>query len=455
MKVIFYKKKKELKFNCISDLVISNISSIFNIEMSRLIINSQSILDRFFITISDDVLYISDNLSYISKRVNCIVDEKSISFYKKYGYIHPPFTQYENIYMLTPHRRFFITENNISFEDIYPDFERTDDYFLDGVINKYFLDIDDKKDILVSGGIDSSALLGIINSKGGIHRAHMCQMSSMMDEVNKAKSMCDSISVDFNLINLDVNLSESAKEFICYSGELISDPISIVMLEMFKNISHVNNQETVNLIDGQGADSLLNGLPLNKVFSYWSKLSTFRVLLSPLSKIGIYNKKNSSFGRKIYRLSKGLKCLAQPSFGKSILIALAESDNASSSGSEYLESRIQSLFEYYKDWHFVLRFLYLFDILPAREMQKYLFASKYNIEIIAPFLNTNIINDTIGLDNKFTIKDGVFKFPITAMAKKYWPDYFKTSATSPFQVNYSLGNDDIKTLSISTLFNNN
>lgn len=451
MKVFYKVGGSELSFSSVEDFTLTINSGVFANKEGLLTVYTESLKDRLFVSYDSEFIYISDNLREIASRKNSLtINESALNFYKEFGFLLPPATQYSDIFFVTPFRRFFISNESISFTNVYPEFSNAVD--LKTAIDSFFSKVRAQNfDILVSGGIDSSALLGYLHEKSLISKAYMCKMSSLGAEEERAERLCRSIGVDFNLIDLDKDLTEVAKVFLEESGELISDSISIVMLELFRNVSNGNNGKPIYIVDGQGADSLLNGLPLSKVYQIWRKLGKVRPLISLFSNIPIYKNKSSSFKRKLYRLSKALKCLSQTEFHKSIIIALSEVDtNHSDLG--VLTNRLVELNNQYKDWHFVLRYFYLFDLLPAREMQKYLFANRFNITVLAPFLDESLIKSIISTENSKTIFNGDFKFPITKMAKDYWPGEFMNSATSPFQVNYSLGNDDAKGLSISMFY---
>ena len=454
MKVFYKVRENELSFSSIKDFTSTVSSNVFIGEQDCLTLYTESIEDRLFISSDTECIYISDNLRQISDKKNTLaVNQSALSFYEEFGFLLPPFTQYSDILFVTPYRRFLISSNSISFVNVYPKFPNP--VTLNSAIENFFSKVDTQKlDILVSGGIDSSALLGYLNEKGKISKAYMCKMSSLDAESERARRLCSAIGVDFNLIDLDKDLSEVASKFLEESGELISDSISIVMLELFQNISVENAGQPISIVDGQGADSLLNGLPLNKVYQLWNKLHKIRPFVRLFSNIPIFKDKSSSLKRKLYRLSKAVKCLSQTEFHKAIVVALSEVD-VNHSDVEPLINRLEELYNQYNDWHFVLRYFYLFDVLPAREMQKYLFASQFNISLITPFLDDALIKSLISTENDKTIVNNTFKFPITEIAMQYWPGEFKSSATSPFQVDYSLGNDDIKGLSILKLYNKN
>lgn len=416
---------------------------------------SASLSTRLFIFKLDDVLYIADSLAgareYLIKAKEL---SASISFYQKFGFILPPYTQYSGVYMTAPFIRFDINEKEIKFRSYYPN--------RDGCVGKkapvleqelyaFFskLESGTELDILVSGGIDSSALLGFVNDKFALSKSIMCKMTSLPKEGVIANKLSESINILFESHNLDTDLSNRASEFIDETGEYISDSISLVFPELFDRIN--DPKQTKNLIDGQGADSLLNGLPLDKIYTLWAKLSWCRYILYPLSLLPIYKDKSTPLKRKLYRISKAIKCLTQLDFRYSILCAMTENESITTNHEEYFLSELTELYNQYQDWHLVLRMVYLFRVLPAREMQKYLLAKKYNINIVAPFLDDDLINSYLFTANSETVKNGVYKYPITKLAQHYWPGYFETSKTSPFQINYRLGLNDIKSFSIEKI----
>lgn len=450
MKVFYKVCNTELSFQCIQDFVRTVSSNIYSIKNGVLTLCTSSIKDRLFLASDTDWIYITDNLRCIVDKIESLrINQQAIEFYQEFGFLLPPYTQYLNIFLVTPYKQFTVSCNSVTYVAAYPQFPPAIE--LNSAIDDFFSKVDNKSlDILVSGGIDSSALLGYLFENGYVKQAYMCKMSSLSSESERAERLCSSKGINFNLIDLDKDLSDVALKFINETGELISDSISIVMIELFHAISSKNNGEEVFLIDGQGADSLLNGLPLNKIYHLWLKLDKLRPLLSLFSTFPIYKDKSSSFKRKLYRFSKALKCLAQRDFHKAIIFALSEVDDNKADLS-HLVNRLVEINQHFNDWHFSLRFFYLFDVLPAREMQKYLFAKSFNITLLAPFLDRELILSIFSTKNEVNIVNDVFKYPITKMAMQYWPGEFDTSATSPFQVNYSLGDQSIKSLSVANI----
>jgi len=410
-------------------------------------IYSDDINVRFFITIESKSLIISNNLAEIRLRTTSDVSTDAMNFYSKFGYIYPPFTQYKNVYLIVPYMAFSFKSNEITFShrnfSIFP--PNVDVSLHDSLGDFFSQNIEENFSVLISGGIDSSALLGFSNDKLQLGSAYMCDMSSIPKESQVANQQCESINLPFYLINLDKDLTHRAKEFMNETGELIYDPISVVFPELISQVCLADKK--MHLIDGQGADSLLNGLPHNKLYNLWSKTKIIRPILKWFNYIPVYNSKSTPFQRKLYRVTKVLKCLSFESFESSLICSMTENDTPVTDMEKTFFHDLVFLNKSYDNWNFVLRFVFLFKILPVREMQKYLLANKYNVKFHLPLLDKKIVHEYLGLDESLTVKNGVYKYPITRMAHEYWPDFFKNSKTSPFQVNYKIANGDVKSFS--------
>lgn len=420
----------------------------------------KSIHDRYFVRVSDGTICFSKNLSLLVNSDIDIINIDSIAFYKEFGFLYPPFTQYNDIFLCSPYIHFSIKDNQLKTESLLLNISINDDINSDHIKNdieinlKSFIDRDKEKTnkyaILVSGGIDSSLLLGISNSVLNLYNAFMCKMSSFIDEESRARKQCDFISLKFDLIDLDKNLDCSANKFLNYTGELISDPIALVFIEMFQHVFDKATQHNVYLVDGQGADSLFNGLPHDKLYDLWLKTKRFRFVFSWSRFFSMPKNKSSLLRRKFYRIIKVCKCLSEYSFARSIVISLSETGKIPK-GVVYnrFVSDLDLINKHYSNWHVTLKYLFMFRVLSSREMQKYLFCDKYNISMVMPFLNDAIVDKYICLDPKYNIIDGVYKYPLKLIVDHYWPNMFVDSSTSPFQVNYTLKENSIKDVSLS------
>ena len=113
-----------------------------------------------------------------------------------------------------------------------------------------------------------------------------------------------------------------------------------------------------------------------------------------------------------------------------------------------MREEICSLYDYYSDWDLVIRHVFLFRILPAREYQKYLMSARSGVKFVCPFLEDSVIEKYFFIDRDITNRQDVFKAPIVDIARRYWPGRFLNVATSPFQVDFSVSGGDVKRFSL-------
>lgn len=406
---------------------------------------------KYFIIHLDDKVVVSESIHYILEKYSCVNNQECQSFYRRFGFILPPYTFYDRILTLTPYIGISLKSRHESFKFYFP--EKNDNFKqlgFEGIIEEYFDRNKGDKEILVSGGIDSSALLGFLGRKNEIVKAHMINMKSMPYESGKAQSMCDSLSLPLELHTISGDLTNLAEVFLKDVKEPISDQVALPLMKLFSIVTNPNKK--IKLVDGQGADSLLCGLPINKIFDIWVKTRKFRRALNFLSFFPITKDKSTPFKRNIYRVTKSLKCISESDFSKVFIIVLVE-DNAVLPGEldDEFRRRIVSIYERLGCWHSTIKYIYMFNILPVREMQKYSFSEDFNIEIQAPFLDRQVINSLFYTSSDNMIVRGKYKYPISILAESYWPEHFKSSATSPFQVEYFVKGDSLKELSINNL----
>lgn len=422
------------------------------IESGVVTIQVLDLRSKCYLTVQDGNVVISSSLSVLINKYKFTHDVEAEKFYKKYGFILSPYTYYTGLFSVTAGKKIKIIGESVTSENVWP--ENKPGESVTEVLYEFFSRYEDKNlDILVSGGIDSSALLGFMNDKFSVGSCYMVKMSSLPGEGDLANSLCSKIGKPLHLVDLDRDLSSVAKNIISKTGELIYDPISVPLSALFDVVG--NKAECTYLVDGQGADSLLNGLPANKLFVIRRKLGPLVKLLSIFSTIPMHKNKSSAFNRKIYRLSKALYCLSQPRFLDVFTTILTEDPEPALNNTldSVLNSRISGIFEQCNDWHLTIRYFYLFEVLPVREMQKYSMCSESNVNVVTPFLDSEVISKLLYMKNGETIVSGIYKYPITLLAQKYWPGTFKNSSTSPFQVNYDLKGNNIKEFSLTEISN--
>lgn len=445
--VIFNRNGIVRSYKTLTEL--SNAENI-GLVQSNTVIMARDLEERFFICLVNGILYISDTIKFIKSETDVDFDSETIDFYENFGFIYPPWTQYTDVFITAPYVSFSI-DRKVEFHTVTEEHKLNDSPSkVDELLDVYFSrDQSQRYSILVSGGIDSSVLLGYSSEKESLVNAYMCKMSSIPKEEKVAEKQCVSINTPFSLFNLDKDLTHRAIEFLTETGEIISDPIAPVFPEMLSRIAE--HEGKAILLDGQGADSLFNGLPHNKLCDLWVKTKFVRPLFYPFKILPTYENRKTSLSRKVYRASKVLKCLSYPSFRDCFLHSLSSQFSLSNTIVRELCKDIDLIYEKKKDWHYVIRYIFMFRMLPAREMQKYLLAKKYNIEFKIPFISRLFLDEYMPSDSAFSIKGETYKFPMHSLAQKYWPGTFTSSATSPFQVEYKLGSNNLLEMSYKYL----
>ena len=301
--------------------------------------------------------------------------------------------------------------------------------------------------VLFSGGVDSSVLLTLANELGKVKSAINCFMPSMSNETSKAFQMCSSKGIEMQKIIIDTDLTAIAESFVEEFSEPVSDSISMVIPEILDK-SDISPGQLV--LDGQGADSLFSGLPHDKVADLYS-IKILRAIFRPFAFVPVYQNKESSIGRLIYRITKVIKCMSHNNASNMLVESLVEHHNVKLSDSNevmvHLKKDLAVLSSRFEDFHMVIRYIFMFKILFAREMQKYLLSEKNGFEFSLPFLQNDFIAKYFYAPPCLSISKPQYKLPLLNLAKKYWPDFFNTSKTSPFQVEFTVEDTNIKDFS--------
>lgn len=392
----------------------------------------------YYLENSKDV-YFTDNLKNISKICQLEIDEEVEFYYKNTGLIIPPFTIYKNIYRISPYTMFRIENNRIIIKDIFPKSgkNKLDEERFEQIIERslYKLKNTSKNIITLSGGADSS-LLTAISYKNNINaKTITCLMDGLEQEYNKAKKISDQFNY-FNIKYIPDNkkLNSIVQYYISNSFEPVFDSIYPVMTNMLENM------EYVNILDGQGADSILMGLPHNRLVGvYKNYMKFFRPLGRVFEKFAI--NKGSKLGRYVFRIQKALSSLAHTDVYECLLSSLNFPIIKDSNYYMFVYKKLTEINEHYKDIHKMVSYFFTFKIISIREMQKYesLISNKKNV--ILPFLEDAMINYIFSLDTSELIDKYNIKKPIYDLIDKYLPGIIKRNQTSPFFVKYKHNHD--------------
>ncbi|WP_404408569.1 hypothetical protein LG272_11025 [Pseudidiomarina marina] len=437
---------------------------------------NRSIKQRFY-------LFYHKNRVYVTKRIRSFLDFKrneiSVSldsslFYQKFGFIYPPYTLYNNIFLMSPFVGFRIIDGKVDvstlpFESLKKDDDDPLTYSginLDAHIKGLLARFVDKSltqsktshlSVLFSGGIDSSVLLALTKDKRHFDCAYTCNMPTLQSEIEKSKLMCEYAKVNQAIIDVPADLECEAERFLEYSLEPIQDNIAPVLSYVYREIGSRAAKKDFNLdsyylLDGQGADSLLSGLPHDKVYRAYKIISRVPGLRSVLKFLPQSFKRERS--RLLYRIFKALSALSAENAQSMLVNALIEnkevnlkSDNRVLS---YMNQELNELCCVYDDFHMVIRYFFMFRVLPAREMQKYVNVPS-GINILLPFLDDEVVSELFFTPSNKLIRNGIFKAPMVHIAKSHWPSFFSKSKTSPFAVFYKVGSTNIVEYSLTGL----
>lgn len=438
----------------ISQILSENSPINLDLKCENGFIYNENIDSRLYLTFHQNTVIITDNINELKNIALLHIDKDAAEFYLRYGFIVPPFTLYKDVYLLAPYLGFSLTSPGV-FTTQYPPIsnsiisEENCCYELAKNIKESLDAEHGKYQVLFSGGIDSSLLLGLSHEMAKTSVAINCHMSSMPEESEKAKKMCESKKIAFKKFAVRDDLTAVARHFIDYTAEPVADRIALVIPEM---LAALEGGTTKVILDGQGADSLFCGLPHDKLYDLFNN-DAYRYLAKIMGWLPACNNKNSAIGRKLYRIAKVIKCLSAPNPIDMLIRSLIEDNSSTLSGNNkvqrWLTEELWCIDSKLVDFHLTMRYFFLFRVLPAREMQKYALAKKKGYAFKLPFLEKSIISKYFYLRLSLCVQDGVYKYPIVFLAKKYWPGYIGASQTSPFQVEFKTGTMTVRDFSLS------
>lgn len=438
----------------ISDIQVSEKLTNLSLVVEDGVIYNSDIENRLYITFSGTDLIISDQLAEIEKEHKIAVDKDSAEFYRRFGFIAPPFTLYKGVYVLAPYVGISLIPP-FSCVTRYPEVGMNHNdkinirHDIQEDIRNSLNKVSGSFRVLFSGGLDSSLLLAVAHEMGKIEVALNCFMSSMPEESIRAEKMCRSKNITFHKEQICGDLTEIARMFIDLTREPVADKIALVIPAM---LSKSNAKKSTTILDGQGADSLFSGLPQDKLYDLYCKTHC-RYLGILLGWMPVWKKKNTTLGRKLYRVTKVLHCLKAPGPVSMFIRSLVENEasklSAGNRVQKWVNKELHSLHDGLGDFHLVIRYFFMFRVLPSREMQKYAISQSLGYVFKLPFLEKEMINKYFYVPPSFSINERAYKYPIVSAAKKYWPGYFSSSRTSPFQVEFDTGGKSVSEFSLS------
>ena len=453
----------ELKFldSIKSDKVVSSHINSMTQNKGGDILEFSDFIEEHFFTIDNSTLVFGRSIpQIIDYRNKCglesVVNQQHIQSYMDAGVILPPFTVYSNIFRvpifstLRHQDGLFLLWCSPSFLNKPHPFVKThelSDELAESLLRSDLIKQDNELICTISGGADSSALLSVlckvVDPKKVI--ALCCRMPGYDGEIERARKVAESCGVRFIVYEPDSVLDERiVRNYIETHGDLVYDPVVPVIASMFND--YQNNQTSgegeLIIVEGQGADTVLTGLPHDLVISLYLPIFSpfFRLLRSILPPPSENLRRRCRF---CYRLNKTIQMLGESNWRHALLRSLDFERKNYPHLYDMMDNFLVNYINQTGDRHKAIM-LFFFNILQVREMQKYRVMNS-KIRPMLPFLDLNFIKRCYVTPTSFFFQLGRRKIPIIKYVRKQFPGLFKSSSTTPFAVEYELtGSESIR-----------
>ena len=341
---------------------------------------------------------------------------------------------------------FKIQDNGLDFKPYFPLHVNAEGIDLAGEITSFFLSslgaAKGKIAITFSGGADSAVLLGALREAVGPERivALTQSMTGFDGELERAREICEELGVEICVVEGEVKADAVLRSFIKRTMEPVCDEVVPVLHNLVSEGTRIAGPFEF-IVDGQGADSLLMGLPHNKLMDLHRWTRFMRPLFRLLS-IKKTDRGSTKFQRLIYRAIKIANSLKLSEPMDSVIESLKFNNSISNSNRvlAFMRDELADVTRHYGSIHKALSYLFMFRILPAREMQKYKLLSESN-SFLLPFLDTGLIERVFSLKEDMLISGGTYKKPVYDATEKYFGNRFRNISTAPFYVRYDIGSD--------------
>lgn len=376
-------------------------------------------------------------------------DEELLLAYADTGLIIPPFTVYRDIFQIPALSELRIsghrTELNyvgLESRNAVP-FSRTEDVFVElkAALSRGLDSLPEAPvTCTVSGGVDSAVLLATLCDTVEPSRitALTCRMPGFDQEVLRAAEVCNQCGVESRLFSAsEADATPIVDEFTARFCNLVFDPVVPVLTLMIREHVQADPARRLShiLVEGQGADTVLAGLPHN------TAISLYRGALWPFFRaVAAFLPKSESVWRRrfrgAYRLAKVVGMLAQRTWSRALLRALDMNGARYNRYFVRLESMLDSMQRATRDNHKAVMLFFL-HILQGREMQKYQLTPP-NTVVLLPFMDLEFMRRCFKTPTRFFLRKGRRKIPINDRARSLFDGLFSRETTTPFAVEYKV-----------------
>ena len=413
--VVIYKKKYPIK------VISSNCLKKHPFDIQK----------KIFFRLHKEIIYIADSHEKLAIYGNYEISSESIYFYQSSGLIIPPNTIFKGIYIVPVGFKFchanqdFILEKKIKCKG-------------EGIIDCLGKLIDDNYkyknvNLLFSGGADSSLLLYLMRKHKPKLKIKSIFFNSgnLKDDLKRAKKLAHILDSELYEIVPREEDPKVVKKFIIEQTynlkELIYEPILFTIDSIFKAIP-----DGGIVFDGQGADTVLGGLPHHlliqiyslKIVRLFAKLeifSLFKKLFKPI--------RNKS--RFYYRIYKLLTSLNEKKLSACLINSLLSTDKSLKKNDIYfMQEKIINVFLNEYDEISTVSLFFL-SILSSRELQKY----KLNNKLVycLPYLDPEFIHYCLSISKDLKCKLNRRKIPIIDFLNKNLSLSFSSNQQLPFE----------------------
>lgn len=437
-----------IHLNALSDLL-----KYFKLSIDGQWLINKSLANKIYYCMHGQKLYFSSQIRPLLTILDHAEMDDEIGFYyKNTGFIVPPFTLYKGVFRIAAYSKFCVHNEEIAYENIFPisgkekiDLEKFEEILLTSIP----LPLGKRMILTLSGGADSSLLAALCCNKK-VDRASLDTVTCVMDgfepEARRAVKIAETCGFSHILYKPDQSSIEKiAKQFVQETYEPVFDSVMPVLTDM------VDASKYNILLDGQAADSLLMGLPHNRLLDLYHPLF---ILLYPLtwSLEKFPFSKSNKILRIVYRISKVLKSLASPNPFVCLLKSLNFPYEPQSKYYKHVVNELDNINKYYCNLQKTISYFFMFRIVAIREMQKYEILARRGMDIALPFTSQALIDYCFRLDTNELFDGQKIKKPIYQILDKYLPGMIPQNQTSPFFVKV---NCDYATSKKNALFGKN
>lgn len=423
--------KKLSKQNCLFNEIYKEKYSVKIISRNCLDKNPFDLEKKIFFKMHYKTIYVAESISKLPGKGKYKLNKKAIDFYKSTGLIIPPITLFKGIYRVPIGFKFCeISQDFVLEKKLICKGEKTID-LLEKIIRKNYNY--NEVNLLFSGGADSSLILYLLrknNSKIKINSIFF-NSGGLEEDFKRAKKLSKLLKSELKEIVPKVVESREVEKFIVEQttnlSELIYEPLLFTVNSIFKEIG-----DNSVIFDGQGADTVLGGLPHHLLIQLYNL--TFIRFLSKLGVFSLLKKilipfKNKS--RLFYRIYKLIISLNQKNISSCLLNSLTSENNFFSKNEVFLiQERILDIyFNEYDETSAVS--LFFLSIIASREIQKY----KLNKKLIycLPYLDAKFIHHCLSISNDFKCKFNKRKILIINYLNSVLPVKYSSSQQLPFE----------------------